>query len=203
MVCSTMKPQEIDEEHIKLRSFPFSLDGRAKDWLYYLQTFAIRSWNDMKRLFLEKFFPALRATTIRKDICGIRQATGESLHNYEERFKRLCASCPHHQISDQLLIVYFYEGLLPMDRNIIDVASGGALVDKTPPAARDLIANMVDNSQQFSTRVLNSGVFHLQTPQPTAISTIGSDLLVVNRIDELTSLVRQLAMLNINPQQVN
>ena len=99
----------------------------------------------MKRLFLEKFFPALRAATIRKDIYGIRQAIGESLHDYWERFKRLCVSCLHHQINDQLLIVYFYEGLLPMDRNIIDAASGGALVDKIPAAARDLITNMADN----------------------------------------------------------
>ena len=36
---------------------------------------------------------------------------------------------------DQLLIQYFYEGLLPTDRNIIDVVSGGALVDKTLEAA--------------------------------------------------------------------
>ena len=43
---------------------------------------------------------------------------------------------PHHQIPDQLLIQYFYEGLMPIDRSIIDAASGGALVDKTPGAAR-------------------------------------------------------------------
>ena len=43
VVCSTMKPQRIDEEHIKLSAFPFSLDGKVKDWLYYLQPFAIRS----------------------------------------------------------------------------------------------------------------------------------------------------------------
>ena len=100
----------------------------------------------MKRLFIEKFFPVSRVAAIRKDICGIKQAIRESLHDYWERFKRLCASYPHHQISDQWLIVYFYEGLLPMDRNIIDAISGGALVDKTHTAARDLIANMVNNS---------------------------------------------------------
>ena len=101
----------------------------------------------MKRLFLEKFFPASRAATIRKDICGIRQMTRETLHEYWERFKKLCASCPHHQISDQLLIQYYYEGLLPMDRSMIDAASGGALVVKTSTATRDLIANMAANSQ--------------------------------------------------------
>ena len=85
----------------------------------------------MKRLFSEKYFPESKATVIRKEICGIRQMNGESLYEYWERFKKLCASCPHHQISEQLLLQYFYEGLAPMERNMIDAASRGALVDKT------------------------------------------------------------------------
>ena len=44
---------------------------------------------------------------------------------YWERFNKLCASCPQHQITEQLLIQYFYKGLLPMDRNMVDAASGG------------------------------------------------------------------------------
>ncbi|KAH7566732.1 hypothetical protein JRO89_XS08G0224400 [Xanthoceras sorbifolium] len=123
----------------------------AKDWLYYLPSASITTWNDMKRLFLEKYFPASRAASIRKAICGVRQHNGESLHEYWERFKILYASCPHHQISEQLLIQYFYEGLLPTERSMIDAASGGALVNKTPEAARNLIANMAAISQQFST----------------------------------------------------
>ncbi|XP_010247854.1 PREDICTED: uncharacterized protein LOC104590806 [Nelumbo nucifera] len=35
---------------------------------------------------------------------------------------------------------------------MVDAASGGALVNKTPEAARELISNMAENSQQFSTR---------------------------------------------------
>ena len=105
--------------------------------------------------FLEKYFPASKAASIRKEICGIRQNQGETLYEYWERFKRLCASCPHHQISEQLLIQYFYEGLLPMERSMINAASGGALVDKTPNEARGLISNMAANTQQFGTRTNN------------------------------------------------
>ncbi|RDY01583.1 hypothetical protein CR513_15075, partial [Mucuna pruriens] len=50
------------------------------------------------------FFLASRTASIRKEICGIRQHTGETLHEYWERFNKLCATCPHHQISKQLLI---------------------------------------------------------------------------------------------------
>jgi len=39
-----------------------------------------------------------------------------------------------------------------MERNMIDVASGGALGNITPVVARQLIENMASNSQQFGTR---------------------------------------------------
>ncbi|RDX75723.1 hypothetical protein CR513_44362, partial [Mucuna pruriens] len=34
VVCSIMRPQGIPEDYIKMKVFPFSLDGGAKDWLY-------------------------------------------------------------------------------------------------------------------------------------------------------------------------
>ncbi|RDX84347.1 Retrovirus-related Pol polyprotein, partial [Mucuna pruriens] len=141
----------------------------------------------MKQTFLEKFFPASRTTTIRKEICGIRQHTKETLHEYWEHFNKLCATCPHHQINEQLLIQYFYKGLSMMDRSMIDAASGGALMDKTPVAARHLISNMASNTQQFGIR----------GPNPSRpVNEIGaaSNQRLENQLTELTSLVRQLAV---------
>ncbi|RDX92527.1 hypothetical protein CR513_25329, partial [Mucuna pruriens] len=115
VVCSTMRPQGIPEDYIKMKAFPFSLDGAPA---------LFNTWGDMKHTFLEKFFPASRTATIRKEICGIWQHTGETLHEYWERFNKLYATCSHHQISEQLLIQYFYEGLSIMDKSMIDAASG-------------------------------------------------------------------------------
>ena len=114
VVCTSMKPTGVIEDQIKLRAFPSSLKDLAKDWLYYLPSRSIKTWNEMMRLYLEKYFLASRVANIRKEICGVRQHNGESLNKYWERFKKLCASCPHHQISEQLLIQYFYEGFYPL-----------------------------------------------------------------------------------------
>ncbi|RDX61446.1 hypothetical protein CR513_60327, partial [Mucuna pruriens] len=89
----------IPKDHIKMKVFPFSLDGGSKDWLY-LQPVLFNTWGDMKRMFLEKFFLVSRTATIRKEICGIRQHFGETLHEYWDRFNKLCATCPHHQINE-------------------------------------------------------------------------------------------------------
>nr|KYP35422.1 hypothetical protein KK1_043543 [Cajanus cajan] len=68
IVCSTMKPPSVQGDHIYLKAFPHSLKGIAKDLLYYLSPRSITSWDDLKRIFLEKFFPALRTTTIKEDV---------------------------------------------------------------------------------------------------------------------------------------
>ena len=131
-MCSSIKPTGISEEQVRLRAFLFSLADYANEWLCYLSSGTVTTWNKMKKLFLEKYFLASKAVNIRKEICGVRQLNGERLYEYWEGFKKLCASRPHHQISEQLLIQYFYEGLMPMERSMIDAASRGALVDKTP-----------------------------------------------------------------------
>uniref|UniRef100_A0A151UGJ3 Retrotransposon gag domain-containing protein n=1 Tax=Cajanus cajan TaxID=3821 RepID=A0A151UGJ3_CAJCA len=66
IVCSTMRPHNVPEDHIFLKAFPFSLEDLAKDWLYYLAPGSITSWDDLKRVFLEKFFPASRTTLLEK-----------------------------------------------------------------------------------------------------------------------------------------
>ncbi|RDY14390.1 hypothetical protein CR513_00558, partial [Mucuna pruriens] len=87
----------------------------------------------MKHMFLEKFFSASRTATNRKEIYRIRQHSRETLHEYWERFNKLCATCLDHQISEQFI-------------SMIDAASGGALMDKMPVVARHLISNMASNT---------------------------------------------------------
>ncbi|KAH1198452.1 hypothetical protein GmHk_18G052028 [Glycine max] len=184
IVCSTTKPPD---------AFPHSLEEVAKDWLYYLAPRSITSWDNLKRIFLEKFFPTSRTTTIRKDISGIRQLSGESLYEYWERFKKLCASCPYHHISEQLLLQYFYEGLSNMEKSMIDVASGGALGDMTPVEARNLIEKMASNSQQFSAR--NDAIF-LRGVHDVAMDSSSSaeNKKLAGKLDALVNLVTQLAI---------
>ncbi|RDX96570.1 hypothetical protein CR513_20744, partial [Mucuna pruriens] len=72
-------------------------------------------------------------------------------------------------------------------RIMIDAASGGALMDKTPPATRYLISNMASNTQQFGIK---------GPSQSRMVNEIGaaSNLRLENQLFELTSLVRQLVV---------
>ncbi|RDY13316.1 hypothetical protein CR513_01784, partial [Mucuna pruriens] len=116
----------IPEDYIKMKVFPFSLDVAAKSIITRLcevndsafhddrhgkmahnlnlskdMLVLFKSWGDMKCMFLEKFFLASRTATIRKEICGIRQHSRETMYKCWERFNMLCATYPHHQINDE------------------------------------------------------------------------------------------------------
>ncbi|XP_050915333.1 uncharacterized protein LOC127130351 [Lathyrus oleraceus] len=163
--------------------------GAAKDLFYYLEPNSVTTWNDLKKVFLEKYFPTSRVASIRKEICGIRHGN-ESLDEYWERFKQLVSCYPQHQITKQLLTQYFYEGLLPMDRNILDASSGGALVDKTPDVAKALIENMSLNSQQFTTK----NNYMVQTKGVNEVQVSSSNKALETKIEELTYLVKKMTV---------
>ncbi|CAN6692802.1 unnamed protein product [Malus baccata var. baccata] len=151
VVCSGIRPANVDEEQVKLRAFPFTLEAKAKEWLYNLPPGSMNTWNQVKQAFLEQYFPATKAASIRKDICAIRQQHGEPFGDYYEHFTHLVASCPNHQISEHLLIQYFYEGLCGTNRVMLDAASG-AFMDKTPTNAKALLKNIAGNTRQFGGR---------------------------------------------------
>ena len=65
VVCSSMKPRNITEDQIKLTAFSFSLKDAASDWFYYLPPGSIDTWEKMKKVFLEKYFPATRLNAVK------------------------------------------------------------------------------------------------------------------------------------------
>jgi hypothetical protein len=81
---------------------------------------------------------------------------------------------------------------MPTNHSIIDAASGGALVDKMPEAAHQLISNMGANSKQFSTRV------DFLSKRVNEVSIFNLE----NKVNDLTSLVCSLACGNVQQVKV-
>ncbi|CAN6718839.1 unnamed protein product [Malus baccata var. baccata] len=186
VVCSSMTSVNVDGSILKMKAFPFSLLEKAKDWLYELAPGTVTSWESMKRAFLEKFFPTSRVILLRKRISGIQQNQGESFPTYYEHFKTLVASCPQHHMKDELLLQYFYERLLPIERQMLDTSTGRALVDKTPMAAKTLIANRALNAQQYE------GVGQWDTPRQQ-VNEVSFTSDIQSQLANLTSIVSQMA----------
>ena len=80
---------------------------------------------------MQKYFSATHLNKLKKELSSIEQSPTESLCEYVERFKRLKGSCPQHGIPEDDLVLSLYEGLLDRDRSVINVISGGDVLDKT------------------------------------------------------------------------
>lgn len=74
----------------------------------------------------------------------------ESLYEAWERFKNLQRKCPHHGIPDWLIVQTFYNGVSEQFKSTIDAAAGGAIMNKLPTQATQLLEEMAANNYNWS-----------------------------------------------------
>ena len=88
--------------------------------------------NNMIDEFLKEYFPEDRVAKLIKEICSIKMKLGESVGEYWDRYKRLIANWPQHGQTERPIMRFFYVGMTPIERRMVDNACGGHIRDKTP-----------------------------------------------------------------------
>ena len=143
--ADTIKANGVSQDAIRLCLFPFSLRDRAWAWLQSLPSNSVTTWEELKNIFLSRYFPPSKTAMLRAQINGFRKKDVESLYEAWERYKDMMRICPHHGLEDWVIIHTFYNRLLYNTRLTVDVAAGGALMDKPYNEAYQLIENMAQN----------------------------------------------------------
>ena len=72
-LCDMQKYKEVEGDFVKLKLFPFSLRGRAKDWLLSLPRNSIDSWTKCKDAFIGKYYPPAKIISLRSSIMNFKQ----------------------------------------------------------------------------------------------------------------------------------
>ncbi|CAM8904744.1 unnamed protein product [Rhodiola kirilowii] len=144
-VCATFKINGISEDAKLLRLFPFSLTGRARDWLRSQTPDSFTTWEELAVAFLNKYFPPSKTAHYRSQITNFVQMDGETLYEAWERYKEYQRLCPHHNLDDLLLFHTFYQGVDGNSRLALDIASGGAIMDLAPHEAFAVIERITKN----------------------------------------------------------
>ena len=57
MLCSMVRLESLTHDELKLKLFPFSLKGKAKESLRSKPTRHIKSWEGISESFLQDYFP--------------------------------------------------------------------------------------------------------------------------------------------------
>ncbi|XP_074290597.1 uncharacterized protein LOC141617314 [Silene latifolia] len=193
MMCEGAIPNGVTEDQFKLRAFPFSLLDSAKDWLFYLAPGSIRTWKKMKAAFLEKFYPDSRYNRAKKAITTIEQdPNGETMYEYWERFKKLVAQCPYHGLSDDDLLVNFYEGLGQDDQRMVNFATGGGLENFYIVDAKEIIERLASTTRNY-------GRTQRGTRNTSSMGTSSSSTQNLEQsVNDLTYLVKNMMVNNPN-----
>ena len=86
-LCDMQKYKEVEGDIIKLELFPFSLRGRAKDWLFSLPRNSIDSWTKCKDAFIGKYYPLAKIIQLRSNIMNFKKIYNEHVAQAWERMK--------------------------------------------------------------------------------------------------------------------
>jgi Retrotransposon gag protein. len=98
-ICSTYTIKGVSPDTVRLRLFPFSLLGRAKQW-FYANRAAVNTWDKCSTAFLSKFFPMGKTNALRGRISSFQETRDESIPEAWERLQEYVAACPHHRMDD-------------------------------------------------------------------------------------------------------
>ncbi|GJY63931.1 reverse transcriptase domain-containing protein [Tanacetum coccineum] len=89
----------ITVDQLMLRIFPISLTGATARWLRNELTGSIKTWEDLKTKFLNKYCPPVRTAKKMEEINNFQQESDEILYQAWERFKELLMKFPQHYLT--------------------------------------------------------------------------------------------------------
>src|SRR3954468_6871283 len=150
-ICDMQKYKEVDGDIIKLKLFPFSLRGRAKEWLQSLPKNSIDSWSKCKDAFIGKYYPPAKIVQLRSNIMNFRQLDNEHVAQDWERMKTLAKNCPTHGLTTWIVIQTFCARLNFTSWNLLDSSAGGTFMSTTLCAATKLLDEMMLSYSQWHT----------------------------------------------------
>nr|KAJ0197372.1 hypothetical protein LSAT_V11C700352870 [Lactuca sativa] len=145
-MCDNFKQRGKTADAFRLRLFPYTLQGKARDWFESLPSDSITTWEELRENFLKRFFPPTRNANLRNFITSFRQMDGESLWEVWERWNNLLRKCPTHRLSDDVKLETFYQGFNAQTHMLVDTSARGALLTKSYEESVEILDRIATNN---------------------------------------------------------
>ncbi|GJS41376.1 reverse transcriptase domain-containing protein [Tanacetum coccineum] len=118
-------------------------DHIPKFWFNELNEESITSWEQMRKAFINRFFPPSLFNRLLLEIRNFSQLVCESLTDAWLRLKSMLRKCHGHGLTKGTIIQIFYHGLDEPTQAILDVTAGGIFLYKTPNQAFQFLDDKV------------------------------------------------------------
>ncbi|GJZ88394.1 reverse transcriptase domain-containing protein [Tanacetum coccineum] len=142
-ICNMFRYGEMQSEAVKLLIFPFSLCDKAKTWFNELNEESITSWEQIRRAFINRFFPPSLFNRLLLKIRNFSQLVYESLIDAWLQLKSMLQKCHGHGLTKGAIIQMFYHGLDEPTQGILDGTAGGIFLYKSPNQAFQFLEDKV------------------------------------------------------------
>ena len=123
-VCNTFKEGATTLDLMRLKNFHFTLKDKAKIWLNSLRPRTICNWTETQAEFLKKLFSTHRTNTLKRQISTFLANENKIFYQCWERYIEAINACPHHGFDTWLLVSYFYDGMSPSMKQLLEESRG-------------------------------------------------------------------------------
>ncbi|XP_070049986.1 uncharacterized protein [Nicotiana tomentosiformis] len=123
-IMNTFQYNEVSKDDVYLRAFPSSLKDDMKQWVRSLPAGSIRTWEDMTKTFLDKYFSTAKTGKFRRKV-----------HNFYQKKTE----------------TDFWDGLTPSSRRTLNTACGGPIMKKMPEEVVLILDELSEDANQWPT----------------------------------------------------
>ncbi|GJX17303.1 reverse transcriptase domain-containing protein [Tanacetum coccineum] len=192
VICNMFRYGKTQSEAVKLLIFPYSLSDKAKTWFNELNEESIISWEQMRRAFINRFFPPSLFNRLLLEIRNFSQNICESLTEAWLRLKNMLRKCHGHGLTKGAIIQIFYHGLDEPTQGILDITAGGIFLYKSPNQAFQFLEDKVLFEHDWAIKSKN------EHHQKSVSFTDGSDSNTDNSrfVEKLKAIDSQIISLN-------
>nr|GEX53957.1 hypothetical protein [Tanacetum cinerariifolium] len=132
-VTQSIKVNGVFDDVLRLYFFPHSLTHHATAWFDHLPRNSITTFEQMAKMFLEKYFPPSMVTKLRNKITNFGQRPDESLFKACECYKISIDCCPNHNMLPVTQIALKAE-MAEINKNLIKVLQINQQVKAVTPS---------------------------------------------------------------------
>nr|GEV05575.1 reverse transcriptase domain-containing protein [Tanacetum cinerariifolium] len=182
MIQQSIKVNGVTDKALRLYLFPHSLTHHATTWFDRLPRNLINTFEQMAKMFLEKYFPSSMVTKLRNEITNFCQRPDESLFEAWERYKLSIDRCPNHNMLPVNQIDTFYNGLTLRHRDTINDAAGGTFMKRRLEECYDLIENKTAHHNDSDTSAQRSeSSSSVASSSDTKIAALKAEMAKINK----------------------
>ena len=113
------KMLNLSHANVKIKLFPYSLGGKALDWILRWPPGNFSTWFNLKAAFFERFCSIEKICNLRQVLITFKQEEDEPLVKTWERFRGIAFGM-EHGLRDWMLMHVFYRGLTEASRVFLD-----------------------------------------------------------------------------------